>query len=177
MDETPKHVKEDYQRGTIKLSDFRPKNLHPKAKMRIALAILGTFLVIFGCIYMLSTSVFYFNPDLSTPNGLSEFFKDAVCVLYIVGTVLVIGILWHVMIKDCPISPAAKANYEASHDKSMKGVKVVAALAAAVANKGTGNSIDSVATAVDNYFSEEQEGEKRDVQQSEYSSDKYGTSM
>lgn len=93
MDEIPKHVKEDYQRGTIKFSDFRPKNLHPKAKARILMAIIGTFLVIFGCIYMLSTSMFYFNPDLSTPNGLSEFFKDMVCILYIVGTVLVIGIL------------------------------------------------------------------------------------
>ena len=79
------------------------------------------------------------------------------------------------MIKDCPISPAAKANYDASHDKSMKGVKVIAALAAAVANKGTGNSIDSVATAIDNYFDEEKEGEND--KPSEYSSNKYGASV
>lgn len=171
----PKHVKDD-ERGTIKFSDFRPKNLHPKAKLRILIALLGTFLVIFGCIYMLSTSMFYFNPDLSTPTGLSEFLKNMVSILYIVGTILVIMILWYVMIKDCPISPAAKANYEASHDKSMKGVKVIAALAAAVANKGTGNSIDSVATAIDNYFDEPQDGEKND-KQSEHSSDKHGASV
>ena len=61
------------------------------------------------------------------------------------------------MIKDCPISPAAKANYEASHDKSIKGVKVVAALAFAIANKGTGDSIESIATAVDDYFTVEEE--------------------
>ena len=63
------------------------------------------------------------------------------------------------MIKDCPISPAAKANYEISHDKSMKGVKIVAAVASAVANKGTGNSIESVANAVDEYFTIEKEQE------------------
>lgn len=161
MEETPKHAIQDV-RGTIKISDFRPKNLHPKAKSRILMALLGTFLIIFGCIYMLSTSTFYFSPNLSTPNGLSEFFKDMVSILYIIGTILVIGILWHVMIKDCPISPAAKANYDASHDKSIKGVKVVAAIAAAVANKGGGNSIDSVATAIDGYFNEEQSGDKND---------------
>ena len=61
------------------------------------------------------------------------------------------------MIKDCPISPAAKTNYEASHDKSIKGVKVVAALASAIANKGTGDSIESIATAVDDYFTVEEE--------------------
>ena len=175
MEETPKHAK-DSLRGTIKLSDFRLKNLHPKAKGRIFLALIGTFLIIFGCIYMLSTATFYFNPNLTTPMGLSEFFKDMVSVLYIVGSILVIAILWHVMIKDCPISPAAKANYQASHDKSMKGVKVVAALAAAIANKGGGNSIDSVANAVDGYFSEEQEGDKNG-KQSEYSGDKHGASM
>lgn len=154
----PKHAIQD-TRGTIKLSDFRPKNLHPKAKARILMALFGTFLVTFGCIYMLSTSMFYFNPNLSTPNGLSEFFKDMVSIFYIIGTILVICILWYVMIKDCPISPAAKANYEISHDKSIRGVKIVAAVASAVANKGTGNSIESVANAVDEYFTIEKEQE------------------
>jgi hypothetical protein len=76
------------------------------------------------------------------------------------------------MIKDCPISPAAKINYEASHDKSRKGVRIVAALASAVANKGTGNSIESVADAVDDYFSEEESQKKgdKDAEQSKYSS-------
>ena len=69
------------------------------------------------------------------------------------------------MIKDCPISPAAKANYNHSHDKSMKGVKVVAALASAVANKGTGTSIDSVATAIDEYFVTEDSNQKENEAQ------------
>ena len=77
------------------------------------------------------------------------------------------------MIKDCPISPAAKLNYDESHDKTIKGVKVITAMAAAIANKGSGNSVESVATAVDDYFKEgESNGE-----QSEYSSNKYGASM
>ena len=58
------------------------------------------------------------------------------------------------MIKDCPISPAAKANYDASHDKSMRGVKIIAAMATAIAIKGGGNSIDSVAAAIDGYFND-----------------------
>ena len=70
------------------------------------------------------------------------------------------------MIKDCPISPAAKANYEVSHDKSMKGVKIVAAVASAVANKGTGNSIESVATAVDEYFTVDEKKEENDGESS-----------
>lgn len=77
------------------------------------------------------------------------------------------------MIKDCPISPAAKLNYNASHDKSSRGVKVVATIAAAIANKGTGDTIESVATAIDDYFSE---GEK-DGEYSEYSSNEYGASV
>jgi len=93
MDETPKHIKDESTRGIIKFSDFRPKNLHPKAKVRILLALIGTFLIIFGCIYMLSTSTFYFHPDLSTPTGLSEFFKDLVNLMYVVGSILIIIIL------------------------------------------------------------------------------------
>lgn len=61
------------------------------------------------------------------------------------------------MIKDCPISPAAKLNYNMSHDKTSKGVRVVATIAAAIANKGTGDSIESVATAIDTYFNEGEE--------------------
>ena len=61
------------------------------------------------------------------------------------------------MIKDCPISPAAKINYEMSHDKSMRGVRLVAAVVSAVANKGTGDSIESVANAVDEYFATEEQ--------------------
>lgn len=154
---TPKHEMQENIRGTIKISDFRPKNLHPKAKMRVLLSILGTFLIIFGCFYMLSMTPFYFELNLDTSIGLSNFFSDAVFFSYIIGSILVIFILWYVMIKDCPISPAAKANYEASHDKSIKGVKVVAALAFAIANKGTGDSIESIATAVDDYFTVEEE--------------------
>lgn len=146
-------------RGKIIFSDFYLSNLHPKAKMRILLSILGTFLIIFGCFYMLSMTPFYFNPDLSTSIGLSNFFSNMIFFGYIIGSILVILILWYVMIKDCPISPAAKLNYNASHDKSMKGVKVIAALATAVANKGTGNSIDSVATAIDDYFVVEEKQE------------------
>lgn len=158
---TPKHAIQEEARGTIKISDFRPKNLHPKAKMRILLAIAGTLLVIFGCFYMLSMTTFYFNPDTSTSIGLSNFFSNMVFFGYIIGSIFVILILWYVMIKDCPVSPAAKANYDASHDKSMKGVKIVAALASAVANKGTGNSIESVATAVDDYFTVEEKQEEQ----------------
>lgn len=73
------------------------------------------------------------------------------------------------MIKDCPISPAAKINYKASHDKSIKGVRVVTAMATAIANKGDSDSIDSVATAIDDYFSEDEEVENDE--QSEYSRD------
>ena len=110
---------------------------------------------------MLSMTTFYFNPDTSTSIGLSNFFSNMVFFGYIIGSIFVILILWYVMIKDCPISPAAKANYDTSHDKSMKGVKIVAALASAVANKGTGNSIESVATAVDDYFTIEEKQEEQ----------------
>lgn len=154
-------------RGTIRISDFRPKNLHPKAKARVLIALAGTLLVIFGCFYMLSMSTFYFDPDINTSAGLSNFFSDMVFFGYIVGSIFVILILWYVMIKDCPISPAAKANYDASHDKSMKGVKIVAAVASAVANKGTGNSIESVASAVDEYFTAEEEKEEQEVQKND----------
>ncbi len=156
---TPKHAK-DSIRGIIKISDFKPKNLHPKAKARILIALAGTLLVIFGCFYMLSMSTFYFDPDISTSAGLSNFFSNMVFFGYIVGSIFVILILWYVMIKDCPISPAAKINYDVSHDKSIKGVKIVAAVASAVANKGTGNSIESVANAVDDYFTTEEKKEQ-----------------
>lgn len=158
MTEEAKHT-HDAMRGKIKLSDFKPSNLHPKAKFRISMALIGTFLLIFGCIFMLSTATIAFNPDVSTPAGLSAFFKDLVAIGYVVGTIFVIILLWCLMIKDCPISPAAKWNYQNSHDKSIEGVKLITAVANAVANKGSGNSIDSVATALDNYL-EEKDDEK-----------------
>ena len=89
----PKHASSEQVRGTIKLSDLRPSKLHPKAKMRMLLALLGTFLIVFGCIYMLSTSVFYFNPNIETPEGLVYFLKDLVNLGYVVGSILVIIIL------------------------------------------------------------------------------------
>lgn len=156
---TPKHAAQRV-RGTIKLSDFRPKNLHPKAKARVLMSIAGTLLIVFGCFYMLSMSTFYFETDTTTSEGLSNFFSNMVFFGYIVGSIFVILILWYVMIKDCPISPAAKINYEASHDKSVKGVKIVAALASAIANKGDSDSIEYVANAVDEYFTTEEEQEK-----------------
>lgn len=163
--ETPKHAVKEETRGKIKFSDFRITNLHPKAKFRILMSIAGTLLIIFGCFYMLSVTPFYFEPDLNTSMGLSNFFSNMVFFGYIIGSIFVILILWYVMIKDCPISPAAKLNYDASHDKSMKGVKVIAALASAVANKGTGNSIDSVATAIDEYFVVEEKQEQSDMEE------------
>lgn len=156
---TPKHAK-DSTRGTIKISDFRPKNLHPKAKARILIAIAGTLLIIFGCFYMLSMSTFYFETDMTTSMGLSNFFSNMVFFGYIIGSIFVILILWYVMIKDCPISPAAKINYNASHDKSMKGVKIVAAVASAIANKGSGDSIEYMANTVDEYFTTEEQEEQ-----------------
>lgn len=67
------------------------------------------------------------------------------------------------MIKDCPISPAAKINYDASHDKSTKGVKIVAALASAIANKGGGENIDYLADTINDYFDDpKQDKEKED---------------
>lgn len=155
----PKHAK-DSIRGTIKISDFRPKNLHPKAKARILMSIAGTLLIIFGCFYMLSMSTFYFETDMTTSMGLSNFFSNMVFFGYIIGSIFVILILWYVMIKDCPISPAAKINYDASHDKSMKGVKIVAAVASAIANKGSGDSIEYVANTVDEYFTTEEQEEQ-----------------
>ena len=155
----PKHAK-DSVRGTIKISDFRPKNLHPKAKARILMSIAGTLLIIFGCFYMLSMSTFYFETDMTTSMGLSNFFSNMVFFGYIIGSIFVILILWYVMIKDCPISPAAKINYDASHDKSMKGVKIVAAVASAIANKGSGDSIEYVANTVDEYFTTEEQEEQ-----------------
>lgn len=153
---TPKHASQEV-RGTIKLSDFRPKNLHPKAKARVLMSIAGTLLIIFGCFYMLSMSTFYFETDMTTSIGLSNFFSNMVFFGYIVGSIFVILILWYVMIKDCPISPAAKINYEASHDKSIKGVKIVAALASAIANRGDSNSIEYMASTVDEYFTAEEQ--------------------
>ena len=92
MAEKPKHA-HDAMRGKIKLSDFKPSNLHPKAKFRISMALIGTFLLIFGCIFMLSTATIVFTPDLSTPAGLSAFFKDLVAIGYVIGTVFVIILL------------------------------------------------------------------------------------
>ena len=161
----PKHLK-DSNRGTIKMSDFRPKNLHPKAKARILMAIAGTLLIIFGCFYMLSMSTFYFETDMTTSMGLSNFFSNMVFFGYIIGSIFVILILWYVMIKDCPISPAAKINYNASHDKSMKGVKIVAAVASAIANKGSGDSIEYMANTVDEYFTTEEQEEEQNGESS-----------
>lgn len=84
---------DEITRGTIKFSDLRPANLHPKAKARMLMGLMGTFLVIFGCIYMLSMSVFYFNPDLSTPEGLNQLFTNLVAFGYVIGSILVIIIL------------------------------------------------------------------------------------
>ena len=42
MTEEVKHT-HDAMRGKIKLSDFKPSNLHPKAKFRILMALIGTF--------------------------------------------------------------------------------------------------------------------------------------
>lgn len=151
MQQIPKHAI-DRSRGTIKLSDFRPSNLHPKAKLRISMALLGTFLLIFGCIYMLSTTTITLNPDPTTSAGISAIFRNCVAGGYVIGTILTIFILWHLMIKDCPISPAGKANYEATHDKSLKGVKIIAAMSTAIATKGSGSSIENVAKALDDYF-------------------------
>jgi hypothetical protein len=89
----PKHAARDSIRGTIKLSDFRPANLHPKAKARVLMALMGTLLVIFGCFYMLSMTTFYFNPDITTSMGLSNFFSDMVFFGYIIGSIFVILIL------------------------------------------------------------------------------------
>lgn len=163
MNEAPKHIKKDSVRGIIKLSDFRPKNLHPKAKARILMSIAGTLLIIFGCFYMLSINTFYFDWDLETSEGLSSFFSNMVFFGYIVGSIFITLILWYVMIKDCPISPAAKINYDASHDKSTKGVKIVAALASAIANKGGGENIDYLADTINDYFDDpKEEKEKQD---------------
>lgn len=123
------------------------------------MAFIGTFLLIFGCVYMLSTTTIVLHPDLNTSVGLMELFRNLVAAGYVLGTAIVIWILWHLMIKDCPISPAAKWNYESSHDKSLKGVKVVTAIASAIASKGTANSIDNVATALDDYFDVEKESQ------------------
>ena len=92
MEEAPKHAK-DSTRGTIKISDFRPRNLHPKAKARILMSFAGTLLVIFGCFYMLSMSTFYFETDVSTSMGLSNFFSNMVFFGYIIGSIFVILIL------------------------------------------------------------------------------------
>lgn len=91
-EKVPEHAKID-TRGNIELSDFYPSNLHPKAKSRILIALVGTFLIIFGCIYMLSISTFYLDPDLSTSEGVSEFFKNLVNIMYIIGSIIVIIIL------------------------------------------------------------------------------------
>ena len=90
---TPKHAIQNDQRGTIKLSDFRPKNLHPKAKVRVLMAIAGTLLIVFGCFYMLSMSTFYFETDMTTSEGLSNFFSNMVFFGYIIGSIFVILIL------------------------------------------------------------------------------------
>jgi len=89
----PKHAAQESARGTIKLSDFRPRNLHPKAKARILMAIAGTLLVIFGCFYMLSMSTYYFEADVTTSAGLSNFFSNMVFFGYIIGSIFVILIL------------------------------------------------------------------------------------
>ena len=89
----PKHALQENERGVIQLSDFRPSNLHPKAKARILMAMAGTLLVIFGCFYMLSISTFYFDPDLTTSEGLSNFFSNLVFFGYVVGSIFVILIL------------------------------------------------------------------------------------
>lgn len=89
MKSIPKHAK-DRMRGTIKLSDFRPSNLHPKAKLRISMAFIGTFLLIFGCVYMLSTTTIVLHPDLNTSIGLMELFRNLVAAGYVLGTAIVI---------------------------------------------------------------------------------------
>ena len=42
----------------------------------------------------------------------------------------------------------------------MKGVKIVAAVASAIANKGSGDSIEYVANTVDEYFTTEEQEEQ-----------------
>ena len=158
-------MNEERDEGRIKLSDFRPKNLHPKAKFRICMALLGTFLLIFGCICMLSTATITFGWDFSTTAGFSASMRNLIAIGYVIGTIIVILILWYVMIKDCPISPNAKKNYDAAHDKTEAGVKVITAIAAAVVNKGGGNSLENVADAVDNYFEETQDNQEQPQQQ------------
>lgn len=148
-----KHAKEA-TRGDITLRDLRPSNMHPKARMRVFMALVGTLLLVIGCIYMLTTVQITPDPDLATAAGINAATRNLLALGYIIGTAAVIVILWYCMIKDCPLSPAAKANYDETHDKGMRGVVLAASIATAVANKGTGSSINAVAQAADNYFKE-----------------------
>lgn len=148
-----KHAREA-TRGDIALRDLLPSRMHPKARMRVFMAVIGTLLLFIGCIYMLTTVQITPDPDLATAAGINAATRNLLAMGYVIGTAAVVVILWYCMIKDCPLSPAAKANYDDTHDKGMRGVVLAASIATAVANKGQGNSIEVVAQAADNYFKE-----------------------
>jgi uncharacterized BrkB/YihY/UPF0761 family membrane protein len=148
-----KHAREA-TRGDIALRDLLPRNMHPKARLRVFLAVIGTLLLMIGCIYLLTTVQITPDPDLATAAGINAATRNLLALGYVIGTAAVIVIIWYVMVKDCPLSPAAKANYDETHDKGMRGVVLAASIATAVANKGTGSSINAVAQAADNYFKE-----------------------
>lgn len=149
-----KHAKVDSERGTFKLRDLRPKNLLPQAKFRLIMLLVEICFIILGCFYLLSMTTI--TPltaiDTSTAFGITALTKDCLAGGYIVTSVLIIFVAIYLAFKDLPLTPAGKANYSATHDKNIKGVKVVSSLIGAVTSRGSATSIDAVATALDNYL-------------------------
>ena len=147
----------DSVRGVLKPEDFLPKNLHPKAKLRVGMAIIGTLLTILSCIYMLTLTTI--TPpamiDMNTTYGISAMLKNCLAIGYVVVSIFIVLILWYLMFHDCPLTPAAKVNYDITHDKTLKGCKVISSLVGAVTSRGSASSIDNVATALNNYLEEE----------------------
>lgn len=152
-----KYTETDSTRGTLRPKDLLPRNLHPKAKLRVGMAIIGTLLVVLSCLYLLTLTTI--TPietiNMNTTLGISLMLKNCLAIGYVVISIFIILILWYLMFHDCPLTPAAKLNYDAAHDKTLKGCKVVSSLIGAVTSKGSASSLDSVATALNNYLEEE----------------------
>lgn len=146
------HEQEEQYREKMKFSDLKWNNLHPKAKRSIVTFFAGIFLLTMAMLRLLTyTTITLGAIDLSKPMGVNAALNDAQAILIIIGWVVMAIILWNLMFKDTPLTPAGKIKYDATHpeDKTPQYLKVLDAVGTGWANKGSGNAFSNIYAAAE----------------------------
>lgn len=144
-----KHARKE-NRGKLRLSDLRFRNLHPVAKRNLFLYVVIVFFVVFMEFRLLSTMPWY---HIGATVSLQQFSANAQVIMTIAGGVAVIAIGFYLMFKDTPITPNAKANWALSHaDKSKQACKIIDVIGNAISAKGGGGIATQLQEAVDGYI-------------------------